>query len=121
MRGSWTDINALYAAMKGSPLQGHQPHGDLDCGNFVLDALGTRWAGELGSGDYNALDYFDSETQNATRWYYRKRTEGQNTILVNQQNQDVLVDPVMTRGSSGTTQGLSTIFTPQRFNFFRCF
>jgi Heparinase II/III-like protein len=113
MRSSWTDINALYAAMKGSPLQGHQTHGDLDCGDFVLDALGTRWAGELGSGDYNAPNYFDSEAQNATRWlYYRKRTEGQNTILVNQQNQNVLANPVMTQGSSGTTQGLSTVFTP---------
>ena len=65
MRSSWTDINALCAAMKGSPLVGHQTHGDLDCGDFVLDALGTPWAGELGSGDYNVLDYFDSEAQNA--------------------------------------------------------
>jgi hypothetical protein len=113
MRSSWTDINALYAAMKGSPLQGHQTHGDLDCGDFVLDALGTRWAGELGSGDYNAPNYFDSEAQNATRWlYYRKRTEGQNTILVNQQNQNVLANPTMTQGSSGTTQGSSTVFKP---------
>ena len=107
------DTNALYAAMKGSPLVGHQTHGDLDCGDFVLDALGTHWAGELGSGDYNAPDYFDSEAQNVTRWlYYRKRTEGQNTILVNQQNQNVLADPVMTRSLSGTTQGLSTVLTP---------
>ena len=111
MRSSWTDINALYVAMKGSPLQGHQTHGDLDCGDFVLDALGTRWAGELGSGDYNALNYFDSEAQNATRWlYYRKRTEGQNTILVNQQNQNVLANPTQNYGSSGTVQGSSTVF-----------
>ena len=76
MRSSWTDINALCAAMKGSPLVGHQTHGDLDCGDFVLDALGTHWAGELGSGGYNVPDYFDSEAQNAMRWlYYRKWTE----------------------------------------------
>ena len=113
MRSSWTDINALYVAMKGSQLQGHQAHGDLDCGDFVLDALGTRWAGELGSGDYLSTGYFDSEAQNATRWlYYRKRTEGQNTILVNQQNQDVTANPKMNYGSSGTAQGSSTIFKP---------
>ena len=55
----------MYAAMIGSPLQGHQTHGDLDYGDLVLDAPGTRWAGdsELGSGDYNAPDYFDSEVQ----------------------------------------------------------
>jgi hypothetical protein len=111
MRSSWTDINALYVAMKGGLLQGHQTHGDLDCGDFVLDALGTRWAGELGSGDYLSTDYFTSEAQNATRWlYYRKRTEGQNTILVNQENQDVTANPKMTHGSSGTAQGSSTVF-----------
>jgi Heparinase II/III-like protein len=111
MRSSWTDINALYVAIKAGTLQGHQAHGDLDCGDFVLDALGTRWAGELGSGDYNAVGYFDSEAQNATRWlYYRKRTEGQNTVLVNQVNQNVLAKPSMTYGTSGTVQGSSTVF-----------
>ena len=106
-------MNALYVAMKGSKLQGRQAHGDLDCGDFVLDALGTRWAGELGSGDYLSTGYFDSEAQNATRWlYYRKRTEGQNTILVDQQNQDVTANPKMKYDSSGTAQGSSTIFKP---------
>ncbi|KAH9984633.1 chondroitin AC/alginate lyase [Russula compacta] len=111
MRSSWTDINALYVAMKAGTLQGHQTHGDLDCGDFVLDAMGQRWAGDLGSGDYLATGYFDSELQNATRWlYYRKRTEGQNTILVDQQNQNVAAQPKMTYGSSGTVQGSSTVF-----------
>lgn len=111
MRSSWTDVDALYVAMKAGTLQGHQTHGDLDCGDFVLDAIGTRWAGELGSGDYLSTDYFTSELQNATRWlYYRKRTEGQNTILVDQQNQNVAAQPKMTYGSSGTVQGSSTVF-----------
>lgn len=113
MRSSWTDINALYVAMKGSLLQGHQAHGDLDCGDFVVDALGTRFFGELGSGDYLSTGYFDSEAQNATRWlYYRKRTEGQNTILVNEQNQNVAANPKMTYGSSGDAQGSSTVYKP---------
>jgi len=113
MRSSWTDMNALYVAMKGCRIPGHQAHGDLDGGDFVLDALGTRWAGELGSGDYLATGYFDSEAQNATRWlYYRKRTEGQNTILVDQQNQDVTANPKMSYGSSGTSQESSTVFKP---------
>jgi Heparinase II/III-like protein len=113
MRSSWTDINALYVAMKAGTLQGHQAHGDLDCGDFVLDALGTRWVGELGSGDYLSPGYFESENQNSTRWlYYRKRTEGQNTVLINQGNQNVLAKPSMTSGSSGTAQGSSTVFQP---------
>lgn len=111
MRSTWTDVNALYVAIKAGKLQGHQTHGDLDCGDFVLDALGQRWAGELGSGDYLSTGYFANEYQNSTRWlYYRKRTEGQNTILVNQQNQDVTAQPNMTYGSSGTVQGSSTVF-----------
>jgi len=113
MRSSWTDTNALYVAMKGGKDQGHEAHNDLDVGDFVLDALGTRWAGEFGSGDYNAPDYFTSDDQNATRWlYYRKMTEGQNTLLVNKANQNVLTLPTnLKHDSSGTTQGSSTVLT----------
>lgn len=49
-RSSWTDNDGAYIAMKAGYLQGHQTHGDLDAGTFVLDAMGHRWAGELGSG-----------------------------------------------------------------------
>ncbi|KAH9944202.1 chondroitin AC/alginate lyase [Epithele typhae] len=94
LRSSWTDENAMYIGIKAGTLQGHQTHNDLDCGDFVLDALGTRWAGELGSGDYRSLNYFSNDTQQSDRWlYYRKRTEGQNTILVNKQNQLVAAAP----------------------------
>ncbi|EJD03712.1 uncharacterized protein FOMMEDRAFT_167044 [Fomitiporia mediterranea MF3/22] len=111
MRSSWTDLNALYVAVKAGMLQGHQTHNDLDAGDFVLDALGTRWAGDLGSGDYLSTGYFSSDAQDSQRWlYYRKRTEGQNTIMVNQSNQNVAAQPqIVKSGSSGTTQGSSTV------------
>jgi hypothetical protein len=54
MRSSWTDFDGLYVGMKAGKNQGHQNHQDLDVGDFVLDAMGTRWAGEYGSGDYLA-------------------------------------------------------------------
>ena len=112
MRSSWTDQTALYVAMKAGRLQGHQTHNDLDVGDFVLDALGTRWAGELGSGDYTAINYFSNDTQGSDRWlYYRKATQGQNTININEANQNVLAAPVVNYGSSQTTQGSSTVFT----------
>lgn len=63
MRSSWTDANALYVAIKAGTLQGHQTHNDLDVGDFVLDALGTRWAGELGDGDYLSPDYFSNDSR----------------------------------------------------------
>jgi len=111
MRSSWTDINALYIAMKAGKNQGHQTHNDLDCGDFVMDALGTRWAGELGSGDYRAVDYFSNDSQDSVRWlYYRKRTEGQNVMLVNADNQNVLAAPTVNHGTSGEVQGSSTVY-----------
>lgn len=57
MRSSWTDSDGLYVAMKSGKLTDHQTHGDLDAGDFVLDALGQRWAGELGNGDYLSEGY----------------------------------------------------------------
>ncbi|KAJ7069624.1 chondroitin AC/alginate lyase [Mycena amicta] len=111
MRSTWTDINALYVAIKAGMNQYHQTHNDLDVGDFVLDALGTRWAGELGSGDYRSPNYFNSDAQNADRWnYYRKMTEGQNTILINQGNQNVLAAPTIKFDTSNTTQGPTTVF-----------
>ncbi|BGP31527.1 hypothetical protein JCM10296v2_003297 [Rhodotorula toruloides] len=104
-RSSWTDNDGIYIAMKAGKLTGHQTHGDLDAGDFVLDAMGQRWAGELGSGDYLSNGYFSSEDQNSPRWlYYRKRTEGQNTLLIGDANQNVAGTPQTTFQSTGEAQ-----------------
>lgn len=109
MRTSWTDNTGVYVAMKAGKALGHQTHGDLDQGDFVLDAMGQRWAGELGSGDYLSPDYFTSELQDATRWkYYRKATEGQNTLLVAKTNQNVNCNPTTKFGSTGEKQSAGT-------------
>ncbi|KAG8940425.1 hypothetical protein FRC04_005252 [Tulasnella sp. 424] len=111
MRTSWTDINGWYVAMKGGKLTGHASHGNLDGGDFVLDHDGVRWAGELGSGDYDADGYFDPETQESGRWlYYRTRTEGQNTLVVDQQNQIITAVPTCKFESTATHQESSTVF-----------
>lgn len=112
MRSSWTDEDALYIAIKAGQLQNHQNHNDLDVGDFVLDAMGVRWAGELGSADYNSPDYFNGDGQNAPRWtYYRKATEGQNTVLINKINQNVNAQPkILQHESTGEKQGSSTVF-----------
>ena len=100
----------MYIAMKASKLTGHQTHGDLDCGDFVLDAMGQRWAGELGSADYLGANYFASEAQDSVRWlWYRKMTEGQNTLNVNGANQLVTAAPTIKWQTSGTQQGSSTV------------
>ncbi|KAG8749813.1 hypothetical protein FRC12_013211 [Ceratobasidium sp. 428] len=102
----------MYVAIKSGNHTGHQTHGDLDAGTFVLDAMGQRWAGELGSGDYLSDGYFQNEQQNSERWlYYRKRTEGQNTLLVNNDNQNVIAQPTVKYESTGEAQGSSTVMT----------
>lgn len=112
MRSSWTDNNALYVGMKVPQLLAHQTHGDLDVGDFVLDALGYRWAGEFGSANYLGDEYFNSEAQDAERWlYYRKRTEGQNCIVVGHANQLVTAKPkVLNFQTTNETQGPTTVY-----------
>ncbi|GAA5928825.1 hypothetical protein JCM1841_003582 [Sporobolomyces salmonicolor] len=104
-RSSWTDSDGMYIAMKAGQLTGHQTHGDLDAGDFVLDAMGQRWAGELGSANYLANGYFTSEDQDAQRWtYYRKATPGQNTLTVDGTNQLVSGVPQTTFDTTGESQ-----------------
>jgi hypothetical protein len=58
-------------------------HSDLDIGTFVYDSLGVRWFCDLGPDDYNLPGYWDMGV-NGKRWeYYRKRAEGQNTLVIN--------------------------------------
>lgn len=77
LRGSWTDPQATFVGFKAG--RNNANHGHLDIGNFVLDALGERWAMDFGHDDYNLPGYFGNQ-----RWnYYRLRAEGHNTLVVN--------------------------------------
>lgn len=73
--------NEIYSVLKGGSNQ--SKHGDLDIGSFVFDALGVRWAKDLGMGSYNSYNYFGLDN-NAPRWkLYEKRAEGHNTLSIN--------------------------------------
>ena len=76
--------------------------------------MGQRFIGEHGSDNYLNPNYFSNETQASARWtLYRKMTEGQNVIAINGQNQNVSARPtIVNQGTSNTTQGASTIFSP---------
>lgn len=79
MRSEWENPQAIFVGFKAGDNQ--VTHGNLDLGTFVLDALGVRWATELGKDDYNLPGYFDRQEQ---RWtYYKTRAEGQNTLVIN--------------------------------------
>lgn len=85
-RSAWNDPNALFAGVKGGDNQVN--HGHLDLGNFELDALGVRWARDLGSDDYNLPGYFDRKP-GGQRWrYYRNISESHNVPMIDGQGQD---------------------------------
>jgi hypothetical protein len=84
LRSSWEDPNALFVSIKAGYNQVN--HGHLDLGNFVVDALGERWASDLGSDDYNLPGYFNSGS--GQRWtYYRLNSESHNVPIINNKSQ----------------------------------
>jgi hypothetical protein len=77
LRSEWENPKALFVGFKGGDNQANHSH--LDLGGFVFDALGARWAINLGADNYNLPGYFGGQ-----RWeYYRLRAEGQNTLVLN--------------------------------------
>jgi len=81
-RSAWNDRQAVFVGLKGGDNAANHSH--LDLGTFVLDALGQRWAADLGPDDYDLPGYFGAE-----RWTYeRLKTSGQNTLLLDGANQD---------------------------------
>lgn len=84
LRSAWQEPDALFVGFKGG--DNHANHSHLDLGSFVFDALGVRWAVDLGKDSYKLPLYFD--TYLGSRWrYYRLRTESHNTLLIDGNNQ----------------------------------
>ncbi|MEW6304119.1 MAG: DUF4962 domain-containing protein [Verrucomicrobiota bacterium] len=76
-RGSWEDKRTSFIGFKGGDNRAN--HSNLDLGSFVFEALGNRWAVDLGADNYNLPGYFGK-----SRWnYYRMRAEGHNTLVIN--------------------------------------
>lgn len=81
-RSAWNDPQALFIGFKGGDNKANHSH--LDLGSFVLDALGKRWAIDLGADDYNLPGYFGNQ-----RWmYYRLINQSHNTIVIDGENQN---------------------------------
>ncbi len=88
MRSAWDDPNALFAGIKAGYNQVN--HGHLDLGTFELDALGVRWARDLGSENYNLPGYWEGK-RGGQRWsYYRLGSASHNVVTLNGQHQDPL-------------------------------
>jgi hypothetical protein len=85
-RSAWGDPNALFVGVKAGFNQVN--HGHLDLGNFELDALGVRWARDLGSDNYNLPGYWDKKRR-GKRWsYYRLRSASHNVPMLGRKDQN---------------------------------
>ena len=79
LRSDWSD-KAIYAGIQAG--SNRVNHNHLDLGSFVLDALGERWAVDLGADNYNLPGFFGKQRYT----YYRLRGEGHNTLVLNPGN-----------------------------------
>lgn len=79
-RGAWDRAEATFVGFKAG--DNATNHADLDLGTLVVDALGVRWALDLGPEAYGLPGYWE-RGPGGRRWnYYRKRAEGHNTLVV---------------------------------------
>jgi hypothetical protein len=77
MRTGW-NTDSVYLGFKGGFPDADHAH--MDCGSFVLDAGGLRWATDLGFEGASALpDYYGNK-----RWnYYHATNHAHNTLVIN--------------------------------------
>ncbi|MCE5185335.1 MAG: heparinase II/III-family protein [Planctomycetaceae bacterium] len=106
-RSDWNDPDALFVGVKAGYNQAH--YGHLDLGNFEMDALGVRWARDLGSDNYNLPDYFNYR-QGGTRWtYYRLNSFSHNVPVLGGKNQNANAAARVTRFESNEAFSFATI------------
>ncbi len=82
-RDSWSN-NVASVMFKGG-YKGVDEHENLDGGSFIYDALGQRWADDLGRDSYSL-----AQVGGTNYGAYRKRAEGQNTLVINPTANDYL-------------------------------
>lgn len=82
LRGAWDDPACAWVGFAATD-NWDFIHGQLDQGTFVFDALGQRWAEDLGADNYGLPGYWDKDL-GGIRWQvYRIRAEGHNTLVIN--------------------------------------
>jgi hypothetical protein len=107
LRSAWNDKNALFVSVKAGFNQVN--HGHLDLGSFELDALGQRWARDLGSDDYNLPGYWDKAPK-GKRWdYYRLNSLSHNVPLLDNLNQDPLGKASIVKFRSDPSGGFALV------------
>lgn len=107
MRGSWTDPNASYVGAKGG--DNSLSHAHQDVGSFVFDALGVRWAVDLGPDNYNLPGYWDDK-EGGARWkIFRLEAESHNTLTIGRRQQRIAGLNKVTRTSFNSSDPFAII------------
>lgn len=110
-RSAWKDPQAFYVAVKAGFNQVN--HGNLDLGSFVLEALGERWARDLGGDDYNLPGYWDGKPKGRRWTYYRLGSFSHNVCTINGQPQDALAESKFLKFAPGlVTVDLAAAYRP---------
>lgn len=92
LRSGWTDESLFIGLKAGSPAH---PHGHMDAGSFVFDALGERWVNDLPPQNYHSLEKEGLQIwrthQNADRWrVFRLSNLSHNVITID--NKPLIAD-----------------------------
>jgi hypothetical protein len=92
MRSDWDPRKGIYVGLKAGSAT--VTHSHMDAGSFVMDALGERWALDLGNQDYNSLESKGvklwSMKQQSDRWkVFRLSNHSHNTLTFNKGLQNV--------------------------------
>ncbi|MCY2954931.1 MAG: heparinase II/III family protein [Planctomycetota bacterium] len=107
MRSAWDDPDALWIGAKAGFNQ--VPHGHLDLGNFELEALGVRWAIDLGADDYNMPGYWDAR-EGGKRWsYYRLNSQSHNVCTLDGKDQPAAGTSRIVRWHSDPDAGAAVV------------
>jgi hypothetical protein len=87
MRSSWDDPNALFIGIQSG--SHHIGHGHLDAGNFELDALGVRWARDLGADNYGLHGYWAGQEGGRHWTYFRLSSTSHNLVTLDSQDYEL--------------------------------
>ncbi len=116
MRSAWDDPNALFLGIKAGYNQVN--HGHLDLGNFELDALGVRWARDLGSDNYNLDGYWEAK-RGGQRWsYYRLNSASHNIVMLSGASQDPLAKSSFTKTEINTARPVAVVNLTEAYKGF---
>jgi hypothetical protein len=125
-RGSWTDSQSFYLALKGGAAELNHAH--MDAGSFVYEANGVRWAIDLGMQEYESLESKGidlwNKAQSSQRWtVFRLNNASHNTLTLGGQPHRV-DGHARLRGFSGDSPAvvdLSPVFAGQAKQVHRSF